>query len=75
MKRAEFIELWCDTVDQGRVKNYPDMRPSERAFSRIDDDKKAAQMWRKYRASWARMTREQVLAAFNGEKVEVPSGN
>lgn len=74
MKRAEFIELWCDTVDQGRLKNYPDMRPSERAFSRIDDQKKAHQMWRKYRPSWAKMTKAEVLAAI-GAKEEVARAN
>lgn len=62
MKRAEFIALWSDSVDQGRLKNFPDMRQSERACSRIDDDKKAAQMWRKYRQTFAPMTREQVAA-------------
>lgn len=77
MKRAEFIELWCDTVDQGRCKNFPDMRPSERAFARIDDRNTGANQWRKYRHHWAKMTREEVLATITDPKPkpEVPSAS
>ena len=72
MKKAEFVKLWCSTVDQGRLKNFPDMRLSERAYAQIDDEKKAAQMWRKHRFHFATMTREQVIAAiFDGKKTEV----
>jgi hypothetical protein len=63
LKRADFIKLWSDTVDQGRLKKYPDMRPSERAFSRMDDDKMAVQIWRKHRPNLTVMTREEVIAA------------
>jgi hypothetical protein len=62
MKRADFIKLWSEIVDQGRLKNFPDMRLSERACSRMDDDKKAGQMWLKHRIHWAKMTREEVIA-------------
>ena len=56
MKKAEFVKLWCDIVDEGRRKHYPDLRPSERAMSVVGDIDKANSMWRKYRESFAPLT-------------------
>jgi hypothetical protein len=62
MTRSQFINTWCEMVRVGRRKNYPDMRPSEEAFSAIDDQKKAAAMWRKHRVAFAACTVEQFKA-------------
>jgi hypothetical protein len=72
MKRAEFIKLWCDTVAAGRKKNYPNIRPSEAAVERLHDMRTATTWWRKHRAKWAAMTRDQVLEAITGKEAPGP---
>lgn len=59
MKRAEFIASFARLVREGRRRNHPDMRPSEEAFSQIDDEKKAASLWRRADAKLKAMTGEQ----------------
>jgi hypothetical protein len=59
VKRAEFIKLFCDAVDRGRCRRYPDMRPSERAFTRIDDTAVAFRLWRKMTPASRRVLRPQ----------------
>jgi hypothetical protein len=49
MKRSEFLKVCADYIDNQRVKNFPDMRPSERAASRMDSDRVARRMWTKHR--------------------------
>jgi hypothetical protein len=60
MKRSEFIKLWSDVVAEGRKKNHPDIRPSEAAVSRMDDDKKAARVWAEYRSALVPLTVAQM---------------
>jgi hypothetical protein len=67
MRRFEFIKLYSDMVAEGRKKNYPDMRPSEEAVSRMDDNKKAAQLWAKHRAAFARLTVTEARSLVGGD--------
>lgn len=62
MKRAEFIEVYADTVARGRAKNFPEMRPSERAAARVHDLAKAVKIWKEVRSSYAPRTVEQLKA-------------
>jgi len=59
MKKAEFIQVYADAVGAGRQKNFPDMRPSEKACARYDDEVSAAKHWRKSREFFAGLTPEE----------------
>jgi hypothetical protein len=67
MKRSDFIKLWSDAVAEGRQKNHPDIRPSEAAVSRMADNKKAALLWAKHRAAFARLTVTEAQALLLSE--------
>lgn len=49
MKRSEFLKVCTDYIDDQRIKNFPDMRLSERAASRVDAYRVARRMWLKHR--------------------------
>ena len=42
MKRSEFIKILTDSIAEGRKQNFPDLRRSEAAVSRISDEARAA---------------------------------
>lgn len=56
MRRSEFIKAYADSVAIGRRRNFPNMRPSEEAVSRMSDEKRAAGFWRKHGPEFARQT-------------------
>jgi len=66
MKKSEFIKLWVDIVRDGRKRNFPDMRPSEQVMSALDDMKDGAAQWRKNRARWTRLERNEVERILTG---------
>lgn len=69
MTRAEFVQLWADEVAIGRKKNHPDIRVSEAAVARIDDERFALKMWRRQRHNFIGLTIEQGRAILRpGEK-------
>lgn len=60
MLRREFIKMWADSVRDGRRKHHPNIRPSEEACGRMEDEKIAAAMWAKHRAAFAPLKSEHV---------------
>lgn len=66
MKRSEFIKIWADTVGEGRKRNFPDLRASEAAVSRMSDEAKAASLWRKHAAFYRAQTIEQFMSELGG---------
>lgn len=62
MKRAEFIKLLGDSIAKGRKRNFPDIRESEAAVTRMDDDKKSAALWRKHREKLSGLTAEEFMS-------------
>ena len=55
MTRAEFIQITCDFIAQGRKRNFPALRPSEASAARVSDQKKALSLWRQSRDDFANM--------------------
>ena len=53
MTRAEFVQISCDLIAEGRKRNFPDMRLSEVAAARVSDQKKALSHWRRNRNYFA----------------------
>lgn len=62
MTREEFIKLFADRTALGRKKNYPDLRPSEAAMSRMDDEKRGAKLWRLHRSYLITVTSAEYIA-------------
>lgn len=62
MKRSEFIKILTDSIAEGRKQNFPDLRRSEAAVSRISDEARAASLWRKHSAFYRTQTVEQFRA-------------
>lgn len=60
MTKTEFVKAYCDLCDEGRRRKFPDMRPSERAMSRVDDQRSGERLWRKNAAE----LRTKTLAQF-----------
>ena len=53
MTRAEFVQISCDFIAEGRKRNFPDMCLSEAAAARVSDQKKALSHWRRNRNYFA----------------------
>lgn len=71
MRRAEFIKAYADSVAAGRRRNFPDMRPSEEAVTRMADEKRAAGYWRKWSATFSLQTVGEFLTELNAKSTEV----
>lgn len=54
MTRAEFIQIRCDFIAEGRKRNFPDIRLSEATAARVTDQKKALNLWRQNREQFAK---------------------
>lgn len=65
MKKAEFIKTFADSVAKGRKKHYPDIRPSEAAVSRIDDERRASVLWRQHREHYTHVTVQEFEEEIN----------
>ena len=62
MTRAEYVEIVCTYIAAGRLRNYPDMRRSEAAAARVNDQKMAMRSWKGNRANFASMTPDELKA-------------
>jgi len=68
MTRAEYVEIVCTYIEAGRLRNFPDMRRSEAAASRVSDQKMAMRSWKGNRAHFTSMTPGELKAKL--EKLE-----
>ena len=50
---AEFVQISCDFIAEGRKRNFPDMHLSEAAAARVADQEKALSHWRRNRNYFA----------------------
>lgn len=62
MKRAEFLERWVRTIQEGRARLYPDITPAENAASAWSDRESGKRLWRKHHL--ARATDAQLERLF-----------
>ena len=68
MTQKEFVRISCNHIRERRKKNFPDIRLSEEAMARGEDEKKAMKLWRKNRSHFAAMPPEVYRAALRESK-------
>lgn len=61
MERKQFVRIASDYIAKGRKLHHPNMRPSEIAMSRVEDEEKMKQLWKGHRQKFAAMTPEQLV--------------
>jgi hypothetical protein len=74
MTMSEFVRAWAELVAEGRQRIYPDVRPSERAVNRIDDEKSARRHWKKWRSTMLPMSVNEFKAQYGGAMRAIGEG-
>jgi hypothetical protein len=70
MNRAEFVQISCDFIAEGRKRNFPDMRLSEASAARVSDQKRALSLWRQNREQLAKTLTGVYLAQLRAASPE-----